>query len=60
MGNDWDGRPQWQREGRTGPNGPQYASRQDRNLVRRGRGDQVGQPRKPGLIARIFGGKKGK
>jgi hypothetical protein len=42
--------PKWMREGRTGdgPAAPQYAKRSDRNLVRRGKGDQVGKPSKKG------------
>lgn len=36
MGNDWgDNKPLWQRQGRSGPNGPRYASRKDRASVRR-------------------------
>lgn len=37
---DWD-IPKWKQQGRTGPNGPQYARRSDRNKVRRGK--PVGQ-----------------
>lgn len=41
--NDWpDNTPRWRQEGRTGPNGPRYASRRDRAAVRRG-----GSPGKP-------------
>lgn len=36
MGNDWEA-PRWQREGRTGPNGPRYARLADRNAVRAGK-----------------------
>lgn len=36
MGNDFgDDKPLWQRQGRSGPNGPRYASRSDRASVRR-------------------------
>jgi hypothetical protein len=36
MPNDWDGRPSWRQQGRSGPNGPRYASRKNRNAVRKG------------------------
>lgn len=32
---EW-GNPSWRDQGRTGPNGPQYASASDRRAVRRG------------------------
>jgi hypothetical protein len=35
MGSEWEP-PKWRREGRSGPNGPKYASRKDRAAVRRG------------------------
>lgn len=57
MGQEWDGRPQWQREGRTGPNGPRYASAADRNRARAGKQEKIG---KPGLIAKLFGKGKSK
>lgn len=35
--NDWDDfLPKWRKEGRTGPNGPKYASAKDRRTVRNG------------------------
>lgn len=36
MPSDWDGRPTWRKQGRSGPNGPKYASRKNRNAVRKG------------------------
>jgi len=59
MGNEWED-PKWRCEGRTGDGelAPRYANRRDRNRVRRGADDKIGQP---GIIARLLStGKKKK
>ena len=58
MSNEWE-EPKWRREGRTGEGelAPRYASRRDRNRVRRGADDKIGQP---GIIARLLSRKKKK
>lgn len=45
MPSDFPGPPSWRQQGRTGPNGPRYASRKDRATVRRG-GTPGGPPKK--------------
>lgn len=47
---DW-GNESWRQQGRTGPNGPRYASRSDRANVRRGRGPRDPQPKGCGKAA---------
>lgn len=55
MGNDWgDNKPLWQRQGRSGPNGPKYTSRADRASVRRtGKPGQGGGCRKAAVVVMV-------
>lgn len=62
MGWIWE-TPKWQQQGRTGPGGPQYASRRNRNRVRAGKpvpGPKKGSGGASGatmiLAAGIYGG----
>jgi hypothetical protein len=60
MGNEWpNGTPQWQQQGRSGPNGPVYASGKDRRSVRR-TGKPTGKNPKESLIDKILHALKGR